>query len=164
MFKVSSQALDKSPNKHVPQFPCLNKEDGFLGLPTVGMAAVSGAMTARRWGKDCNNRYNPGRPLLGTGVCPPSLILKGSWWVPTTQTGHVDAAQLFPTRPRPATLWAPRRGPISCQGRGPPLLGLARIPGAGISGQLHITVRGPRRTRFRSIFLSRIRARSRLAH
>lgn len=73
LFKVSSRARDKSPNNYMPQFPWLNKEDGFLGLLTVGVAAASGAVVARRWGKDCNNRYNLARPLLGIQECVPRL-------------------------------------------------------------------------------------------
>lgn len=119
----------------MPQFLCLNKQDGFLGLATVGAAAASGAMVAWNWGKDCNNKYNPARPLFSTGVCTQERCPPPS---------HVDATQLSsPPAPAPPLSGRPFEAPFPVRGEAP-LRGLARIPGAGISGQLHITVRAPR--------------------
>lgn len=80
--------------------------------------------------------------------------------MPTTQTGHVYTAQLLPPFvPAPPLSGRPVEAPFPVRDEAP-LPGLARIPGAGISGQLHVTVRGPRLTKVRSIFLSGIRGRS----
>lgn len=128
-----------------------------MGLPTVGAAAVSGAMTARRWGKDITPNdlcwVQECVPISHPGLRRQRLLVGAH---------HSDRPCLRRTAvkpPPPPLSGRPVEAPFPVRDEAP-LPGFARIPGAGISGQLHITVRGPRLTKIRSIFLSGISARS----
>lgn len=117
----------------MPPFPVLNKEDRFLGLPTVGAAAPSGAVMARRWGKPAITGITPGYPSREQECAPhlssyraPSAHRLAGWH--SGSSGHPPGV---PSRPH--FLSGARLRSRASQG----------TRGAGILGQPHITVRCP---------------------
>lgn len=117
----------------MPQFPFLSKEDSFLGLPTVGAAAPSGAVMARRWGKAAITGITP-EYLSRVQEC---VLHLSSYRAPSAHrlagwhsgfSGHPPGV---PSRPH--FLSGARLRSRASQG----------TRGAGILGQPHITVRCP---------------------